>query len=68
MPIDDEGTVVLAIGECYNVEVYHFPNGMFAVCDVASGQQVPELQGMNAREKIRKAEKDGLIRIRKWNG
>jgi hypothetical protein len=51
------------------VEVYYFPNGMAAVCEVRSGKQVPELQGA-VRESgplIHTAVREGLIKIRRWH-
>jgi hypothetical protein len=58
-------SVTLSDDKVYHIDVCHFDNGMVAVFDVASGQQVPELQGRFAEKKeaIAQAVKDGRIVI-----
>ncbi|HSW62158.1 MAG TPA: hypothetical protein VLH56_02385, partial [Dissulfurispiraceae bacterium] len=63
-----DNLIRLKTGETYAVTVFHFPNNMYAVCDINTGWQIPEIQGINAYEKIRQAEEAGLIRIVEWKG
>jgi hypothetical protein len=56
-------------GKRYLVSVVHFPNGMYAVFDLNTGKQIPELQGgPEAKEKILKAVQDDRISVLEWKG